>query len=180
MQRTARSTLHPDDAYLRFNAAARMKEPSLRVLQSLARWREETAISRNRARGFVVSDAALMEMARNCPGNMQELKQVGGLHPRVADRLGPRLLKLIADALDDPAPITRPEVLNERQNRLLKQMRQVVQQRAKELDVEPALLASRKELEKLLHAEAVGGPVPERFTGWRQAVITDDLLAIIR
>ena len=77
-------------------------------------------------------------------------------------------------------PVTRPEMLNEKQNRLLKQMRQAVQQRAKELEVEPALLASRRELEKLLHAEARGEPVPERFTGWRQAIIIDELLAIIR
>ena len=62
----------------------------------------------------------------------------------------------------------------------LKKMRNLVQDKSKDLEVDPALLASRKELEKLIRAEAVKAPLPERFTGWRKAVITDDLLDIIR
>ena len=43
---------------------------------------------------------------------------------------------------------------------------------------EPALLASRRELEKLLRALANQEPLPDRFLGWRKAVITDALLGL--
>ena len=54
-----------------------------------------------------------------------------------------------------------------------------MQARAKTLEVDPALLASRRELEKLIRAVAANDPIPERFLGWRRAVITDELLAIM-
>ena len=41
-------------------------------------------------------------------------------------------------------------------------------------------LLQHEHLERLLRAVAGGRDIPERFTGWRQAVITDDLLALIR
>jgi ribonuclease D len=56
-------------------------------------------------------------------------------------------------------------------------MKQLVQQRADELSVEPALLASRRDLENIVLAGR-DEPLPERFTGWRKAVITDELLAL--
>jgi hypothetical protein len=54
----------------------------------------------------------------------------------------------------------------------------MVESRAAELEVEPALLASRRELEKLIRAVAVDEPLPERFLGWRKQVITDRLVAL--
>jgi ribonuclease D len=86
---------------------------------------------------------------------------------------------LIATAACDRSPIHRPEPLDNKQQRSLKEMRSAVQARAKSLDVDPALLASRRELEKLLRAVDAGEPTPERFLGWRQDVITDELLKII-
>jgi len=45
------------------------------------------------------------------------------------------------------------------------------------LDIDPALLASRRELERLIRAVSQQQPLPERFLGWRQQIITRDLLA---
>jgi len=58
-------------------------------------------------------------------------------------------------------------------------MRGVVQRHADALGVDPALLASRRELEKLLRSGPDIGAIPERFLGWRRAVITDELLMIM-
>jgi hypothetical protein len=54
-----------------------------------------------------------------------------------------------------------------------------VQARAKALEIDPALLASRRELEKLVRAGTDPDAIPERFLGWRRQVITDELLAIM-
>lgn len=41
-----------------------------------ARWREQTALARNFARGFVVSDTTLLELARSQSGRMEELTRI--------------------------------------------------------------------------------------------------------
>jgi ribonuclease D len=55
-------------------------------------------------------------------------------------------------------------------------MRLTVRSRAEELGIDPALLASRRELERLIRAVSHEQPLPERFLGWRKQVITEDLL----
>jgi ribonuclease D len=80
------------------------------------------------------------------------------------------------DAANDPTPVEKFEQFDDRQMLQLKSMRRIVQSRSAELGVDPALLAFRKELEKLIRALAADTPVPERFLGWRKEVITDQLL----
>ncbi len=179
-QDNARQIVEPELAYLRISAAPRLDEQELRVLRSLAAWREETAKAKNLARGFVISDAGLMNLARARPASAREARHLEGIHPKALDRYADTLIPLIRSAPDDRSPLASLEPLNGVQRKQLAAMRDLVQQKAKELEVEPALLASRKELERLIQAVAEGGDVPERFTGWREAVVTDDLLAIIR
>lgn len=177
-QDNARRIVEPDLAYLRISAAPRLDEQELRVLRSLAAWREETAKDKNLARGFVISDAGLMNLARARPASAREARNLEGIHPKALDRYAGTLIPLIKSAPDDRSPLASLEPLNGVQRKQLAAMRGLVQQKAKELEVEPALLASRKELERLIQTVAEGEEVPERFTGWRKAVVTDDLLAI--
>jgi len=179
MQRGSELSVDAEEAWLRFRGASRLDDPALRALRALARWREETAAARNRARGFVVSDAGLLELARHRPATKAELRGIGELHPRALARHEHELLEVIAAAATDNSPLERVTPLSDSQQRLVKQMRQAVQQRAEALGVDPALLASRRELEKLVRADASGEPIPERFLGWRREVITDELLAIM-
>ena len=176
MQRVARETIDPEMVYLRFAGIGRMDSKTLQVLKYLARWREEVAIERNRARGFVVSDAALMQIARTKPANRKELGSVEGIHPVALSRYLDVLLQLVEDACADATPVAKFEKLDERQRAQMKRMRAVVTRRSAELGVDPALLASRRELEKLIRANADGNEPPERFLGWRKTVVTDELL----
>jgi ribonuclease D len=179
MQRGSELSVNVDEAWMRIGGASRLDDEGLRALRELARWREQTAAARNRARGFVVSDAGLMELARSRPVTGAQLRTLEHLHPRALARHEAELLDVIGRASADRTPIERVKPLNDAQHRLLKQMRRLVQQRAGELGVDPALLASRRELEKLIRAQAGEGPVPERFLGWRREAITDELLAIM-
>jgi len=169
----------PDEAYLRIGGAGRLDDCALRVLRALARWREQTALARNRARGFVVSDAGLLELARSRPSRSEELGHVEHLHPRALARYGSDLLTQVGRGVADRSPIARPEPLDDAQRRRVNRMRDLVQRRAKELQVDPALLASRRELEKLVRAVDGGEAPPERFLGWRKAVISDELLGLM-
>ena len=179
MQRNAAQPTDPDQAYLRIGGAGRLDGDGLRALRALARWREQTAQTRDSARGFVVPDTDLLELARLRPDTLAKLRAAVQMHPNALGRHEKALLQTIAAAAAEPAPPLWPAPLDKAQMRQLDTMKTLVQKRAKSLDVDPALLASRRELEKLLRATLAGEPLPERFLGWRKAVITDDLLAMV-
>lgn len=178
MQSAARLDVDPSTVYLRFSGAGRLDDPGLRALRALASWREHVAISKNLARGFVVSDAGLMNLARARPQSARDAASIEGLHPMALRRYEQQIIEAIAQGAADRSPIYRPEPLDADQNRQIKKLRSLVQEKAVELGVEPAILASRKELEKLLRSHNAGEPIPERFMGWRKSIITDQLLAV--
>jgi ribonuclease D len=179
LQRNAAQPTDPDEAYLRIGGAGRLDGDALRALRALARWREQTARARDSARGFVVPDTDLLELARRRPGTLEELRAAVQMHPNALGRYEKALLQTIAAAAAEPAPPQWPPPLDKAQMRQLDSMKKRVQERARALDLDPALLASRRELEKLLRATLAGEPPPERFLGWRKAVITDELLSLI-
>jgi ribonuclease D len=178
MKSMSAAPVEPESAYLRFNRTGRLDRVELSVLQALAEWRETVAMERNLARGFVISDAALLRLSQAKPSRKSRLKHISEIHPRAAERYGEELIAIIARAEASEQPIERVEELDKLQKASLNRMRECVSQVAGELEIDPALLASRKELEKLVRAMAAGEPVPERFLGWRKAVITDRLLAL--
>jgi ribonuclease D len=178
MKQTATTPVEPETAYLRFNRTGRLKAPEMNVLQALAEWREVIASERNLARGFVVSDIALMKLSQFRPSNITQLKDITEIHPRAVERYGEELLTLIAGAESSERDIEKIEELDKSQKTRLDRMRECVRKVAEELAIDPALLASKKELEKLVRALAADEPVPERFMGWRKGVITDQLLTL--
>jgi ribonuclease D len=180
MQDAAREPVRPELAWRRIGAAARLDDTALRVLQALAAWREETAMARDLARGFVISDGGLLNLARARPARETPAPDLEGVHPGAWRRYANQLVPLIAAAAADDTPPPRPQSLDNGQRRQLDAMKKHVRQRAGELDIDPALLASRRELERLLHATASGRGTPGRFQGWRSAVIGDELLSIIQ
>jgi ribonuclease D len=86
------------------------------------------------------------------------------------------ILGAIERGQHDSSGVFRPAQLTPQQRSQLKTWRSIVQSRARELDVDPALLASRRQLEQLLQALEEGQEPPERFQGWRRDVLTRDLL----
>jgi ribonuclease D len=88
-------------------------------------------------------------------------------------------LRLITDSQSSTTTVENIEKLSNTQHKQLKAMRRSVSERAQELGIDPALLASRKELEKLIRAAATGRQIPERFLGWRKEIITDGLMLLL-
>jgi ribonuclease D len=60
---------------------------------------------------------------------------------------------------------------------MMHDMRKLVNKKATALSIDPALLASKRELESLILSPE-NESLPERFTGWRYAVITRELVAL--
>jgi ribonuclease D len=84
---------------------------------------------------------------------------------------------MIEEVLQSGIQVPPPEALNSKQRKLMANMRKCVMEKAEELSVDPALLASKRELESLIFT-ADGDEIPERFLGWRKAVISDELITL--
>lgn len=179
MKRSSLVPVEPEKAYLRFPGIGRMDEPGLKALQALAAWREKTAKIKNRARGFVISDSGLMHLARLRPSSEKEIREIEEIHPGALNRYQTRLLQIITDSQASTITVENIEKLSNTQHKQLKAMRHIVSESAQELGVDPALLASRRELEKLIRAAATGQQIPERFLGWRKEIITENLLLLL-
>lgn len=173
----AKTIPNPEHAWKRVNGNGRLDGTSLAILQALATWRDKEAERRNLARGFVIKDAALLTIAKRQPGSLEALSELDVWHPKAIQRHGQSMIDVITSVLEqgsiaEPAEIPGPE-----QRKLLAAMRKLVLERSSELSVDPALLASKRELEALILTPG-DQPVPERFQGWRQDIITNDLMVL--
>jgi len=167
----------PELSWKRLNGNGRLDGVSLAVLQALATWRDTEAEKRNLARGFVVKDNDLMTIASKKPASLEALSRLKLSYPKSVGQHGPALVATVARVLDEGLKATSPEALQPEQRKLMNDMRHLVQKKASELSVDPALLASKRELESLILLPAEE-PLPERYLGWRKDIITNDLVAL--
>ncbi len=165
----------PEEAWRRLGAGATLTPAQQTVLAALANWRERTAQQRDLPRGWVVPDAALVELARHAPDSTAALAAIPDAKPSMIRRDGAALLELIAQA--QRAPIRRlwqsPERLDPAQMTFLKRLGTIVQQRARAAGVSPTLLAPRRELVRLVR----GDTECALLRGWRRAFIGEELFS---
>jgi ribonuclease D len=173
----ARTPADPEQSWKRLNGNGRLDGTSLAILKSLATWRDREAEKQNLARGFIVKDNDLMTIANRKPGNLDALAGLKVSYPKTVERHGKALVAAVGQVLEQGLTAESPDVLQPEQRKLMSGMRDLVQKRAEELSVDPALLASRRELESLILLPE-GEPLSERFLGWRKDIITTDLLEL--
>jgi ribonuclease D len=166
----------PDSAYARIKQRHALAPSAQQVLRALARWRELTARQLNRPRSWIMRDVELLELARRQPRNERELAGVKALASSSARKWGAALLAEITTALSlAPTKLwTVSAPLNARQLHLYERMQKLARTRAREYQLSPTLLASRKDLQALVRGESAG----ELLTGWRRTILGAELLAM--
>jgi ribonuclease D len=169
----------PAQAWLKVRGASRLKGAGLAVLQALAGWRETLARELDRPRGWLLRDDDLVEISRHQPRTLEALGDIRGLNERFVARHGARLLALIAEARQrTPHPL--PSIgqrlrLTPMQEALVDALMAVVRASAAEHTLNPAVLASRKQLEQL----ACGAQDSEVLHGWRGRLVGRQLQALL-
>ncbi|TVS12258.1 MAG: ribonuclease D [Wenzhouxiangella sp.] len=162
-----------EPAVTRVKGAGRLSDEQLAVLSCLAEWRDRQAQTRDLPRGFVIRDDALIGLA--VARTRDQLNQnVRALPQPVQRRYADRLVELIEDV--DGTDFERPAALvalDHEQRDAVKQAQAQVAEIAAELEVEPALLASRRDLSRLARGES-----PDWMAGWRGQLLAD--LALLR
>ena len=175
--RKAQTPADPKQAWKRINGNGRLDGTSLAILQSLATWRDKEAERRNMARGFVIKDTALLTIANQQPDSLEALSELDIWHPKAIQRYGENLIASIDQVLEEGITAQAPDMLQPEHRKLMSDMRRLVLGKATELAVDPALLASKRELESLI-LSPLGEPLPERFLGWRKDITTDELIVL--
>ena len=169
----------PQLAWLKVRGINRIKGASLSILQALASWRESLAQQLDRPKGWLLRDDVLMDIARHKPGSLAALGKIRGLSERVVSRNGDQLLALVADAANrepEPLPASGPrQRLKPEQDALVDALMAVVRLCALENSLNPAVLASRKQVEQLV----AGNKAVEVMQGWRRKLAGDRLLAML-
>ena len=173
----AQTPANPEQSWKRVNGNGRLDGTALAILQALATWRDHEAERRNLARGFVIKDAGLLTIAKQQPTSLGALSELDIWHPKAIQRHGHTLISMMTQIIEQGLTAESLEALKPEHRKLIADMRKLVMEKSTELSVEPALLASRRELEGLILTPA-GEPIPERFMGWRKDIITNDLVAL--
>lgn len=170
----------PESAWLRVGGASQLKGKALSIAQVLAAWREQTARIQDLPRGWILKDDALLDLARQQPVTIEELKLVRGLDERVVKRQGATICRLIQEASNSPPkPLDRKSRSGKKtveQDAVLDLLMAVVRLRAAANTLNPAILASRKDLEQLFD----GDPNSRLLHGWRKTMVGDELAAVLR
>lgn len=146
----------------------KLKGEALVILQALAAWREETAQIRNRPRRHILSDDALIDIARLKPDSVEKLTHLRSLNKsRITKEDAAQLIQRMTSALRMPKEQWPKHVkrhkLTAREDAFVDALSALLKLKADEHHITPLNLASRKDLENLLQGEA---DIP-LMHGWR-------------
>jgi ribonuclease D len=171
--------VEPADAWRRLKGLERMSAEAFRAAGTLALWREERAVARDLPRGWVLPDAAIYELAQLRPRTRDELSRIASVPPGTAARAGDAILGAIraaATATDaDAHTYEDPGRPGPDELRRVKTLQERLKAIARDLGIQPEVLATRRELAAL----ARGVRELPVLTGWRRSVIGEPLLAAL-
>ncbi len=173
------SETKPDECWRRVSGMGSLSGIDLAVLKSLAAWREQTALELDKARPRVMKDEQLVIASRLHPSTLADLKKIPDYWPKLIEKYGDGVLKAVQRGLATPQqawpvlPGMRlpSTVIKQRSNRIL----HVVQKHANERQIDPQLVAARKDADALVFAAQAGKwPVHHQLLqGWRRELTGD-------
>ena len=170
----------PEDAWQKIKSIPFLPPVQQARARELASWRETRAVDTNKPRQWIISDAAILQLASSNPTSTRTLEKIAELPPALARKHGSALLEILNAAnnafaggntsyAQQSVDIPREKVLSKR---LLERVASV----ARKLDIVPEVLASRRDINALLR-----NPATSRVTqGWRREIIGEALLADLR
>ncbi len=147
------------------------------VLRRLVTFRDRRARRRNLPPRSILKDEVLVELARERPGSVRELREVPGLPRRLIQQEGEQLVQLIERARESQAYRTAPErrsAPTASQRKRVDELFQQVKQLCEAHDLPTPFVASRRDFATLAMALIRRRPLPKAhplLTGWRRELL---------
>jgi ribonuclease D len=171
----------PETAWLRIKGKNKLTGKQLSVVQALAEWRERTAQHENRPKNWLLRDEVLFDIAKLQPETPDQLADIRGIDLRIINRHGTALIELVIAAKNrPPLPMNlkgRPAKKSQQQEAILDILTALVRIRAEENQLNPNILASRKDLEVLLFDDDDECPL---LYGWRFSMAGKELVGLLK
>lgn len=166
----------PRQAWRRLKQGQSLPPMAQTILRELAAWRELAAQKHNLPRGWVASDAALVETALAAPTTVEALGHIAGMGGSPARKWGEEILQAVQRGLGlKPERLwEEPQRLDRQQQALYEQLQARVRAIAAEMKISATLIAPRRELLKLIASDYSGSLA----RGWRRALIGEELLQL--
>jgi ribonuclease D len=170
-------TVAPDDAWRKIKGLPTLDPERQQLAQALGAWRERRAAERNRPRGWILDDAVLREIVVRLPRTAEALATLPEMQESVVRKCGDELLELVQQSgiTDPPPPLPRREKPDPAVLATVKRLSDLSSEVAKQLEINPEVLSTRRELEKL----AAGKRDVSLLRGWRADVVGARLLAAL-
>jgi ribonuclease D len=156
----------PRQIFSKLKGLGRLEGNAQACAYRLVLWRETHAQKRNRPRRWILADRALLQIAAQQPGGLDELEAIEDVGAGLVRNQGENLLGQIAASPEAP-PVHIPRPLDADQRRQHKQLAQRLGHIAEHFGVRSEILATRGELETV-----VRGQWPGRLaSGWRRDLL---------
>lgn len=173
----ASSATVPERAWWKIKEARSLRGRAAAVAQTMAAWRERKAADVDRPVRFLLADLAMVAMAQRPPSTEDDLRRVRGLDEGKRKGGAAReLLDVVAEgmALDLDAVQVPPTDGVDRSRRAAASLVSAwAAQRARELEIDAAVLATRSDIETFL-MDGSG----RLAAGWRNDVVGEPIRAL--
>jgi ribonuclease D len=167
----------PERAWWRIKEARSLRGRAAAVAQALGAWRERKAAEVDRPVRFLLADLALVAMAQRPPASEDDLRRVRGLDDgKRKGGAAKELLGVVEEGLSLPIEAVEvpPADGVDRSRRAAASLVSAwAAQRARELEIDAAILATRSDIESLLMGD--GGRLA---SGWRHDVVGEPIRAL--
>lgn len=143
-------------AFLRIKGARDLTRRELARLRELVPWRDAIARAQDRSTFRVLTNEALLDLARRNPPTMTDLASLRGLNPRLVDQRGREMLEALGRGnrvADNDLPRFPKSARWERDpdfDELVSRLKRVRDEAAQRLDLDPGVLCARERLEAVV------------------------------
>jgi ribonuclease D len=182
----------PDTIFARLPRVSGLSASARPIARELVSWREQTAERQNRPVQSVLSDVALVEIAKRKPSSNSELERIRGVGGAPMRRRGEELLEAVrrgaGRAPEPPPQLTRPPPSRPEDAPLVSLAEALLRARAREAGLAYELLATRADLQTIIGARrtsADGHATPSPLDdvpilgGWRRELVGEQLLELL-
>jgi ribonuclease D len=174
----------PEHLFERLPQVGRLKERQRAVAWELVQWREETARELDKPAGWMLSDRALVEVARRMPSSKQELESVRGVSERTLHRRHKEVLAGVERGREGKAPELPDQSPTGRRADdapLVALSQAVVRHRSLESRIAAELIATQAEVQRLVSGVRRDGAEPDVrvLSGWRRELVGEELLELL-
>ncbi len=174
----------PDAIFARLPRVRNLSPSARPIARELVLWRERTAARRDRPVQSVLSDVALLEIAKRRPGSPAELQRIRGVGSLGSGRAADEVLQAVErGGARDPEEIAheeRPPAPRPQDAPLIPLGEALLRARAREAGLAYELLATRSDLQAIVSSRMNDAEADVRtLKGWRRELVGEELLALL-